>query len=142
LRTRGQSARPFTLVDDIQRDAELQYREKERQLTDKLKDTESKLTELQGGGQGQGGEAAGGRAILSAEQQQAIDQCRTELVSTRRELRDVQHELRRNIDNLDMLLKFVNIGLMPILIGLAAIVVGVVRSRRRSATRRPAQAMS
>lgn len=139
LRTRGQSARPFTLVDDIQRDAELQYREKERQLTERLKATESKLTELQGGGQGQGDAS---RTILTREQQEAIDQFRIELVSTRRELRDVQHELRRNIDNLDRVLKFVNIGLMPILIGLAAIVVGVVRMRRRANSRRPAAAMS
>jgi len=134
LRTRGQSARPFTLVQDIQRDAELQFREKERQLTDQLKDTEKKLTDLQG--QGGGAAEQGGKVILSKEQQEAIDQFRVQVVQIRRQLRDVQHELRRNIEDLGLVLKFVNIWLIPILVGIAAIVVGVLRVRRRAPARR------
>jgi ABC-type uncharacterized transport system involved in gliding motility auxiliary subunit len=137
LRTRGQSARPFTLVQDIQRDAELKFRAKERELTEKLKDTEKKLAEMQGQG-GSPGAADQGKAILSKDQQEAIDQFRSEMLATRRELRDVQHELRRNIESLEILLKFVNIWLIPILVAIAAVLVGIFRVRRRAASRRPA----
>jgi ABC-type uncharacterized transport system involved in gliding motility auxiliary subunit len=137
LRTRGQSARPFTLVQAIQQDAELQFREKERQLTDQLKETQKKLADLQSPGQGAAGTDNGGKVILSKEQQEAIDQFRAQVVQIRRQLRDVQHELRRNIEDLEILLKFVNIWLIPILVGIAAIIVGVVRVRRRATARRP-----
>ncbi len=135
LRTRGQSARPFTLIDNIQRNAELQFREKERQLTDQLKETQKKLSDLQG--QGSAGAEQGGHVILSKDQQEAIDKFRAQVVSIRRQLRDVQHDLRRNIEDLQILLKFVNIWLIPILVGIAAIIVGVIRLRRRAPSRRP-----
>jgi gliding motility-associatede transport system auxiliary component len=137
LRTRGESARPFTMVQAIQKNAELQFREKEQKLNDQLKDTQKKLAELQG--QGQGGAPGGdtSHVILSKDQQEAIDQFRTQVVQIRRQLRDVQHDLRRNIDDLQILLKFINIWLVPILIGIVAIVVGVVRVRRRATARRP-----
>jgi ABC-type uncharacterized transport system involved in gliding motility auxiliary subunit len=135
LRTRGQSARPFTLVQDIQRDAELKFRAKERELTEKLKDTEKKLTEMQG--QGGPGASEQGKVILSKEQQETVDQFRAEMLGTRRELRDVQRELRRDIESLEILLKFVNIWLIPILVAIAAVIVGIVRVRRRAPSRRP-----
>jgi len=133
LRTRGMSARPFLTVQELQRDAELKFRAKERELTEKLRDTEKKLGELQSQGQPQG---EAGRAIVSREQQEAIEKFRADMLGIRRELRDVQHELRRDIEALDMTLKFVNIGLVPILVGIAAIIVGVVRIRRRAPARR------
>ena len=134
LRTRGMSARPFLAVQEIQRDAELKFRAKERELTEKLRDTEKKLGELQSQGQPQGPDA--GRTIVSREQQEAIEKFRADMLGIRRELRGVQLDLRRDIDTLDMTLKFVNIGLVPILVGIAAIIVGVVRIRRRAPARR------
>ena len=136
LRTRGMSARPFLAVQEIQRDAELKFRAKERELTEKLRETEKKLSELQGQSQPQGSEA--GRTIVSREQQEAIEKFRADMLGIRRELRDVQHELRRDIESLDMTLKFVNIGLVPILVGIAAVIVGVIRIRRRAPARRGA----
>lgn len=134
LRTRGESARPFTLVQGIQKNAELQFREKERQLNDELKETQKKLSALQG--QGGAGAGEGGHVILTKDQQEAIDQFRGQVVQIRRQLRDVQHDLRRNIDDLEILLKFINIWLVPILVGIVAIVVGVMRLRRRAPARR------
>ena len=121
---------------EIQRDAELKFRAKERELTEKLRDTEKKLSELQGQSQPQSAEA--GRTIVSREQQEAIEKFRADMLGIRRELRDVQHELRRDIESLDMTLKFVNIGLVPILVGIAAVIVGVIRIRRRAPARRGA----
>jgi ABC-type uncharacterized transport system involved in gliding motility auxiliary subunit len=130
LRSRGQSARPFVLVQEIQRDAETRFRAKEKELTEKLRDTEKKLSELQTQGQDQ----AGGRAMLSKAQQDTIDQFRGDLLSTRKELRDVQQNLRSDIQSLEGWIKFLNIALIPILVAVAAVLVALARSRRRRAS--------
>lgn len=127
LRSRGQSARPFTVVQEIQRKAELAFRAKERGLTEKLRETEAKLKELQTKEQGEGA----ARALVTANQQQAIDLFRTEMVDTRRQLRDVQFDLRRDIQSLETRIRAVNIGLIPVLIGVFAIALGWWRLHRR-----------
>ncbi len=127
LRTRGQSARPFTVVQNIQRGAEQRFRAKERELTEKLRDTEKKLSDMQSQSQEQGG----GKVIMSKAQSDAIEAFRADMLGTRRELRDVQHDLRKDIESLETRLKFINIGLIPILVAGAAGIVGVMRMRRR-----------
>jgi ABC-type uncharacterized transport system involved in gliding motility auxiliary subunit len=131
LRSRGQSARPFVLVQEIQRDAETRFRAKEKELTEKLRDTEKKLSELQSQGQDQAG---GGRTVLSKAQQEAIDQFRGDLLVTRKELRNVQQDLRSDIQSLETWIKFLNIGLIPILVAVAAVLIGVARTRKRRAS--------
>jgi len=127
LRSRGQSTRPFTVVQEIQRQAELSFRSKERELTEKLKATEAKLKELQTKEQGEGA----ARSIVTAGQQQAIDQFRAEMLETRRELREVQYNLNRDIDLLQAWVRAVNIALIPALIGLFAVALGLARVARR-----------
>lgn len=125
LRSRGDSARPFALVRRLQQDAEDRYRKREQELETKLSETEKKLSTLQTG------ETQDGEFILSQEQEQAIDDFRGEMVVIRKDLRNVQRALRRDIDRLDAWLKFVNIGLVPLLVGIAAIVLGILRRKRR-----------
>ena len=127
LRSRGEYARPFTKVASIQRDAELRLRDRERALQDKLKDTEKKIQDLQR----EKGE--GSTLLLSAEQKNEIESFRDEQIKTRKELRAVQHDLRQNIERLGDWLKFINIALIPILIGLCAALAGVLRTRRTTA---------
>lgn len=124
VRTRGGFQRPFTLVRALQQDAERQYREVERELQDRKRETERKIQTLQGQNQ----DASG--LVLSPEQEREIERFRQELVQIRKDLRRVQHELQRNIDRLGSWLKFANIGLVPILIGVIGLVLGTRRSRR------------
>jgi ABC-type uncharacterized transport system involved in gliding motility auxiliary subunit len=135
LRSRGQSARPFTVVQDLQREAELAFRAKERALNDRLKATQEKLNELQKQEQGQGAS----RAVLTQSQQQAIDQFRAELLDTRRQLREVQFELNRDINRMQFWVQFVNIAGVPALVALFALGLWAWRARRRrAAVARPA----
>ena len=114
LRSRGEFSRPFTRVESIRRDAEAEFRDREQQLQDKLKQTEQRVQDLQ--------QKAGDSAvILSAEQSREIEKFRHEMLNTRKELRSVQHELQKNIERLGARLKFINIGLMPLLIMIFAI---------------------
>jgi len=123
LRSRGKSIREFEKVKEIQREAEKQFRDREKALMAKLQETENKLAQLQR----QKGDNA--NMILSADQQDEIKKFREEQVKTRKELRDVQHELRKNIESLGTWLKSINIFVSPIVI--IAIAIGFVVFRRK-----------
>jgi ABC-type uncharacterized transport system involved in gliding motility auxiliary subunit len=49
----------------------------------------------------------------------------------RKELRAVQHDLQTNIEKLGTQLKFINIGLIPLLIALFAIFMGIRKTLLR-----------
>jgi len=132
LRTRGTSARPFSVVEQIQSEAQARYSAEERTLQAKLKDTQAKLASLTGKDQ------ANAPATLSEEQTKAIEEFRTDMVQTRRQLRDVQAALRSDIQRMKAGLEFLNIALIPLIVAAVAVVLGVLRLRRRS--RRAAEA--
>ncbi|HIE00376.1 MAG TPA: hypothetical protein EYP59_08820 [Thiotrichaceae bacterium] len=125
VRNRGNFAKPFTKVEDIQREAEQQYRAKEKQLQTRLQETDQKIRELQSK------KKDGNEFMLNVEQQQEIARFREEKIHIRKELRDVQHELHKNIASLETQMKFINIGLMPLLIGIGGITLGILNRRRR-----------
>ncbi|SDB70738.1 GldG family protein [Belnapia rosea] len=136
LRSRGESLRPFDLVEDIRRNADAQYRQTERQLTQKLEETERRLRELrQGTPAAPGAERNQNQAVITPEQRAEIDRAREEIIGTRRQLRAVQLELRRDIEGLETTLRVVNIALVPALLTIFAIGLAVVRRRRRAAAR-------
>ena len=60
------------------------------------------------------------------------------MLQTRRQLREVQAALRSDIARLKAGLEFLDIALIPIIVATAAVVLGVVRLRRRG--RRMAEA--
>ena len=130
LRSRGTSARPFTLVQSIQRAADDRYQASEKQLEQQLKDTEAKLKELRGKDSG-GKEGANAAVTLTAEQTQAIDSSRAQMLQIRQQLREVRLKLRQDIDRLKAKLEFFNVAMVPILVGLAAIILGMTRLQRR-----------
>ena len=125
VRNRGSSSRPFTLVRAIQQEAEQRFRQKEQALQQRLKDTERKIQELQNKKEDQT------TVILSAEQQAALDGFRQELVATRKELRSVQHELQKNIESLEGIVKFLNVGFMPLVVVVGGLLISAYHVRRR-----------
>jgi gliding motility-associatede transport system auxiliary component len=125
LRTRGSSARPFEVVDQIQRAADARSQAREHELEQQLKDTQAKIKALQG----QAG--PGGSVTLAAEQSQALDNFRTQMLHIRAQLRQVQLDLRQDIDRLKAELEFFDIVFIPLLVGIAAVILGAVRMQRR-----------
>jgi ABC-type uncharacterized transport system involved in gliding motility auxiliary subunit len=130
LRSRGESLRPFTVVDDIRRDADARFRQTERELTERLQATERRLRELR---QGQGGAQAS--AVITAEQRAEIDAARAQILQTRQQLRAVQLDLRRDIEGMETWLRVLNIAAVPALLTVVAIGLGLARRRRRAAAR-------
>jgi ABC-type uncharacterized transport system involved in gliding motility auxiliary subunit len=131
LRSRGTSARPFEVVERIQRAAQQRYSAEERGLQQKLKMAQSNLQTLTGG-------ELGKQSALSPAEITTIAHFRADMLATRRSLRAVQAALRRDIGSLEAWIEFIDIALVPILVAIVAIALGIVRLRRRS--RRAAEA--
>lgn len=130
LRTRATNNRPFTVVQKLQARAQSQFQEEAQALQQRLTDTETRLHALEQGGPTNGQPA--NSTALTPEQQAEIQNFKRQLVETRTQLRDVQHNLRKDIDALGSLLAFINMALVPILVALFAIAVAVLRRRRRA----------
>jgi len=126
VRSRSGFSRPFDRVLDLQRHAEKLYRTKERELQKILKETDQSIARMQVQRSGSGEE------IHNVEQQKEIAELRTMKHKTQQQLRDVQSDLRKDIDTLDTQLKFFNIGLVPLLVALLAIITGWLRVRKRT----------
>ena len=134
LRSRGLSNRPFLKLQEIQRAAEDRYRDREQELAKQLGETEKKLKDLQTK------EQAGGAAVLSLKQREAIEKFRADMIKIRRELRQVQLRLREDIDTLDAWTRVLNIVAMPVLVAVVAIALAL--GRRQRLRRRYASALT
>jgi len=132
LRSRGTSARPFEVVEEIRNEAQARYSAEERSLQAKLKETQEKLASLTGKDQ------ANAPTTLSPEQAKAVEEFRTDMLQTRRQLRNVQAALRSDIARLKRRLRFLDIALIPLVVAVVAVALGVLRLRRRH--RRTAEA--
>lgn len=127
LRGRAGAARPFTMVENLRRAAGERYLARERDLRKKLAETQRQISDLEGKGK----PGAGG-ALLSKDEQSSIDHFRAEVIKTRKDLREVQHTLNRDIERLGATLKVINIGLMPVLVAGFAVGLAGWRARRRA----------
>lgn len=109
LRSRGSYNRPFDRVIALRREAEQRFRAEEQELEAKLQETEERISELQ-----RQKDNPTSKVILSPEQRQEISQFREEQVVTRKRLRDVRHQLAKEIEGLGVWLKLLNIGFIPL----------------------------
>ncbi len=123
LRGRGVSWRPFEMIQKMEAEADQRFRAKEQQLTQELKDTEQKLAQLPRAPEGS-------VDVLTPEQVKAIDGFRAQLLTIRSELRDVQFALRRNVDDLKNWITAVNVGVVPLLVAIIALLFAMRRPRR------------
>ncbi|MBT7286411.1 MAG: ABC transporter [Rhodospirillaceae bacterium] len=136
LRSRGKSNRPFVLVQAMRLAAEQEFLAEERKLKDSLEKSTARIAELES--RAQGGSSDGSGGLLTPEQRAEIKSARSQVLQTRKQLRDVQHNLNRNIDGLEARLKFANVGLMPLAVAVVAAILAVmgIRRRRRAAAAR------
>lgn len=113
IRSRGTFARPFTTVDALTVEAERKFREQEQLLEAQLEETEQQLAQLQNQ------QAEGTALVLSPQQQAAVDEFMDKRLEIRKALRDVRHQLDKDIEELGNWLKFINIAVSPFVLMLA-----------------------
>jgi ABC-type uncharacterized transport system involved in gliding motility auxiliary subunit len=125
VRSRGRFSRPFEVVQDLKREAEARYLTSANDLQLRLTETENKLSQLQQSKKEQN------LLSLSKEQESALVQFQNEKIQIRKQLRDVRHQLDKDIEGLGTTLKFINIALIPILLTLFVLGLNYIRLRQR-----------
>jgi ABC-type uncharacterized transport system involved in gliding motility auxiliary subunit len=125
LRGRGLTIRPFTVIDEMRAEADNKFRAKEQELLGRIAEMEQTIEKLQREEQSTG-------VLLTSKQQQEIDNFRIEMLDLRRELRDVQLSLRKNVETLEREVRLVNIWAVSVLVAFLAVVLAIVRRVRRA----------
>jgi len=116
LRGRGLTDRPFEVVRAMEQEAEFRFRAKEQELLARIEETQSKIRQLQN-------EEPQAGVILTAAQQEAIEDFRAQMIDLRQELRGVQRSLREDVERLSTWVKMINIWAVPVVLALIALVV-------------------
>lgn len=129
VRSRGTFARPFTKVEALTVIAEEKFREQEQILQAQLDETENQLAQLQG----QAGDS--GMLVMSDAQQQAVDDFLEKKIEIRKELRDVRHQLDKDIETLGNWLKFINIAIAPFVLMLILMLMARLLRRKSKPTK-------
>jgi ABC-type uncharacterized transport system involved in gliding motility auxiliary subunit len=122
IRGKGISARPFTVVKQMEARAAEKYKEKLAALETRINDVQAKLAELQGK------KGDSGKLLASPEAQRAIDDFQKQAAEMRGERRAIRLSLREGIDSLGNRLLLINLLAMP----LAVLAFGLWFSRRRT----------
>jgi ABC-type uncharacterized transport system involved in gliding motility auxiliary subunit len=129
VRSRASRERPFTVVTEMQKKAESNYRSKIKELEGSLAEAQKKLNELQRSKASEGGQ----RFILSPEQQKEIENFRKKETDVKKELKQERKKLRTDIDSLENRIKWMNIAGMPALVAAAGVLLAMSRRKRQAA---------
>ena len=124
IRSRGTFERPFTRVQELERKAQDRWLDQEQVLVRQVEETNQKLRMLEQQ------KDATQRAILSEEQEQEIARFQEEKLKINKELKTVRRNLRAEIEQLGTTVKFANIFLVPLLIGIGGIIYAITRRRK------------
>jgi ABC-type uncharacterized transport system involved in gliding motility auxiliary subunit len=127
VRGRATFSRPFARVEALRHQADDRLRSKALELQAELQQTETKLTELQSKRNDQSS------LMLSPEQEAELKRFVAEKASVRKQLRETQRGLDVDINRLESWLKVINIGIAPLLVAVAGVIILSQRRRRRTA---------
>ena len=126
IRARQTTSRPFTKVEEIRRLAEQKYQKEEVRLATELQETQQRIAELQG----QRGDDKTAGLVLTPEQQAEVKKFQQQAVDTRKKLREVRFNLKKDIEDLGTTLKWINIAAVPLGVIAAAIIIALIRRFR------------
>lgn len=132
LRSRGSYQRPFTRIDALEKAASNQFSVQQDTLMASLAETEKKITALS-----QTDKPATSsqqpnvdQEAITPEQQAAIAAFQQEKQVTRKALREVQHKLNADVEQLEWALKVINIAAVPAMLSVFALLLSAFRTRR------------
>jgi ABC-type uncharacterized transport system involved in gliding motility auxiliary subunit len=123
LRGKGTSFRPFEKIIELEKVAEEKFLIQEQMLAKKLKSMEDKIRNLTLDNDDK-------NDVLSPKTITAIEGFRSEMMSTRSELRSVKFDLRRDVESLKKWLISINVAILPILFAGFALIISLRRKRK------------
>ena len=111
IRGKGNALRPFTVVAQMQVEAQKKYQQQLTALEARIGEVQSKLSSLQSK------RPDGGRLVATPEMQKAIDDFRKQEAVMNGERREIRRALREDIDALENRLLVINLFATPLLLG-------------------------
>lgn len=128
VRSRATVARPFTRVKAMEAAANERFQSEIKLLEDRAAEAQRKINELQ-----QQKKDKDQRFILSPEQSAELAKLRKDEVETRKHLKQVQKDLRKEVVSLQNHVKWVNILAIPFAVTASGIALAFVKRKRTSA---------
>lgn len=125
-RSRAAIARPFTKIKELEADANKRVGDEIKKIEQQLEEATKKINDLQAQ------KTAGSELILSPEQEEELRNYNMQQIEFRKQVRELQKDLRRDKDRLAGIAMASNVFGMPILVVLVGIGLFV---KRRSSTR-------
>ena len=125
LRGKNTSWRPFEKIIAIEKIAEEKFLIEEQMLAKKLKGMEDQIRNLTQNNDEDSD-------VLSPETIKAIDGFKTEMMSTRSQLRSVKFDLRRDVEMLKKWVISVNVAILPIIFAGLALIISLRRKRKNT----------
>lgn len=132
LRGRGEFRRPFTVLEEMVRQAEAESSARVATLQEKEEQATARLNELLMGQV----DAGATTLVLTDEMQAEVDALEETQREVRKELRDVQLNLRKDVESLETRLKIINTAMVPGLLVVLALGLAGYRGLQRRADRR------
>jgi ABC-type uncharacterized transport system involved in gliding motility auxiliary subunit len=128
VRSRATVARPFTRVKAMETVANEKFQSEIKRLEESASEAQRKINELQ-----QQKKDKNQQFILSPEQTAELAKLRKEEVESRKHLKQVQKDLRKEVVSLQTRVKWVNILAVPLAVMASGIVIAFVKRRKTSA---------
>ena len=123
LRGKSTSWRPFEKIIALEKIAEEKFLIEEQMLAKKLKGMEDKIRNLTQNNDEDSD-------VLSPETIKAIDGFKTEMMTTRSQLRNVKFDLRRDVETLKKWIISINVAILPIIFAGCALILSLRRKRK------------
>jgi ABC-type uncharacterized transport system involved in gliding motility auxiliary subunit len=128
VRSRAIQNRPFTRIKEMEAAANAKFQGEIKKLEESASAAQNRINELQ-----QQKKDKDQRFILSPEQAQELAKLRKEEAETKKHLKRVQKDFRREVVSLQTRLKWINILIVPVAVTLSGIVIAFVKRRKTSA---------
>ena len=128
VRSRATLNRPFTRVKEMEAAANVKFQSEIKRLEDSAGEAQRKINELQAQKKDKDQ-----RFILSPEQRTELEKLRKEEAESRKRLRQVQKDLKKEVVSLQTRLKWINILAVPLAVTATGIVIAIVKRRKTSA---------
>lgn len=128
VRSRAALNRPFTRVKEIEAAANVKFQSEIKRLEDSAAEAQRKISELQAQKKDKDQ-----RFILSPEQRLELEKLRKDEADSRKNLRQVQKDLKKEVVSLQTRLKWINILTVPLAVTATGIVMAIVNRRKTSA---------
>jgi len=128
VRSRATQNRPFTRIKDMELEANKKFQSEIKRLEESASEAQRRINELQ-----QQKKDKDQRFILSPEQTAELGKLRKEEAESRKRLKQVQKDFRKEVVSLQTSVKWMNILAVPAAVSLSGIVIAVAKRRKTSA---------